>query len=235
MIFRGWQKTSLIEYPDKIATVLFCGGCNFRCPFCYNPELVLKPELLSELSDEMVFVFLNENRSLYQAVVLTGGEPTMDPTLPDFLVRVKKLGLLTGLETNGTNPQMLRSLIELRSIDFVALDIKAPMDWPSYRKACRLDAEELFEAVRQSLEILLGSDLNYEVRTTVVPPIHSRNDILRMGEQLKGATRYVLQQFIPDRCLEQSYRSIVPYSRDNFIEWQKELGQYVGQCDIRTV
>ena len=132
MTFKGWKQTSLIEYPGKISTVVFTGGCNFRCPFCYNSQLVERPQQLADLDADTVLNYLEDNAHLYQALVITGGEPTLNTGVPDFLSRVKALGLCTGMETNGSNPVMVAKLLEQELVDYIAMDVKAPLDWEAY-------------------------------------------------------------------------------------------------------
>ncbi len=134
MIFKGWLKTSLIEYPGRVCTVLFSGGCNFRCPYCYNRELVLGYRKLPDIESEEVINFLKVNLNLYQAVMVTGGEPTLNRELPEFLCKVKELELSCGLESNGSDPDLLKSLLDQELIDFVAMDIKAPLTMEKYSR-----------------------------------------------------------------------------------------------------
>ena len=134
IIFKGWQKTSLIEYPDKISTVVFTGGCNFRCPYCYNSGLVLSPEKKKNISEYEVLEYLKDNK-YYQAVIVSGGEPCLQTGLLNFLKKAKKLELLTGLETNGSFPEIIRKLLDLKLLDYIAMDIKAPLDIYKYGNA----------------------------------------------------------------------------------------------------
>lgn len=235
MIFRGWQKTSLIEYPGKISTVLFTGSCNFRCPFCYNRDLVLNPDKMKAIEEKDVIGYLEENRRLYQAVIVTGGEPTMDRQLPAFLKSVKKLGLLAGIETNGTNPTMLEKLIKEKSIDFVGMDIKAPLSWDSYRKAAGISEKSLFHNVRKSVKILLGSQIDYEFRTTVVSGIHDEKSIEKIAEQIKGARMYVLQKFIPKNTIDGSLIELPPFKTEKMLELRKIVKGNFGACEVRNV
>jgi pyruvate formate lyase activating enzyme len=235
MIFKGWQKTSLIDYPDKISTVLFCGGCNFRCPFCYNFDLVLHPDELVDLRGEMVLEYLSSNRSLYQAVVVTGGEPILHIELPQFLEAIKELGLLAGIETNGSRPDVLGELIDGALVDFVAMDVKAPLLFDKYCRASGISDEGIFKAVLESVDMLIGSEVDYELRVTVVPGIHQLDDVLQLGSQLRGARRVVIQQFLPERTLDRKLQSTVPYSKDQFFYLQRELKKSIANCTVRNL
>jgi pyruvate formate lyase activating enzyme len=204
MVFKGWQKTSLIEYPGRIASVLFTGGCNFRCPFCYNRRLVLEPDSLPDLSSDEVLAYLEKNRRLYQAVVLTGGEPTLQESLGEFCGRIKALGLLVGLETNGSRPETMRSLLEGWLIDYVAMDLKAPLEWEAYRRAAGLAETQrgVLERVRESLELLLSSAVESELRCTAVPGLHSEQDLMAVAELARVARRFALQAFVARDTLD---------------------------------
>ncbi len=235
MKFSGWQKTSLIEYPGKISTVLFTGSCNFRCPFCYNVDLVLNPEKLPPIDESTVLEYLEQNRGLYHAVVVTGGEPTMHKELPKFLGKVKKLDFLVGLETNGTNPMMIERLIKNRLVDFVSMDIKAPLAWEKYKKAAGISDKGLFESVKKSVKILLGSNVDYEFRTTVVPKIHTEKDIVDISRQIKGAKHYVLQQFLPKNTIDEKFSKATPFRVEKLVNLRLKIKKNVAACEIRNV
>lgn len=238
MTFKGWQKTSLIEYPGKIATVVFTGGCNFRCPFCYNADLVERPQELADLPAETVIQYLRENRSLYQALVVSGGEPTMNTQIPEFLVEVKKLGLSVGLETNGTNSNMIARLLEKGLLDYIAVDVKAPLDWEAYSRAAGLKEENegLLEEVLRTLRLLRNcGEVEVELRCTVVPQIHTSDDILRLAGQLPGHQRFVLQQFIPEKALDEQLRREAPFSADVLRKIHLEIGESFSRCELRGI
>ena len=238
MEFKGWRKTSLIEYPGKISSVLFTGSCNFRCPFCYNRDLVLNPGKLPAISESAVLGYLKKNIPLYHAVMVTGGEPSMHRGLPGFLLKVKRLGLLTGLETNGTRHDVIERLAKKELLDFVAMDIKAPLDWESYRKAAGISDRKLFEGVRRSVKALLGpigSRIDYEFRTTVVPGIHTEEDIAKISRQIRGAKRYVLQQFIPQNTIDEKIMGTTPFTAKKLSELRKKVKRNVLACEVRNV
>ncbi len=242
MHFRGWQPTSLIEYPGRVSTVLFCGGCNFRCPFCYNAELVLAPGRLPPVEPDRVLAFLRSRRKLYQAVVVTGGEPLLQEGLPGFLAAVRGMGLRCGLETNGSRPERLRELLAEGLLDFVGMDVKAPLEPGAYGRAAGLPAREAaacVEAVGRSLDLLLAGAVETEFRTTVVGGLHTGEDILSIGRRLRGARRYVLQRFQPEKTLEQELapgagkRPLV--LRSTLQALQSELSRLVQACELRNL
>lgn len=237
MTFKGWQKTSLIEYPGKISTVLFTGGCNFRCPFCYNAELVERPRQLADLSAETVLRFLKENAGLYQAAVITGGEPTLHAGTPEFLAQVKALGLSTGLETNGTNPAMVAGLLEQGLVDYIAMDVKAPLEWEAYRRAAGLapGKESMLEDVKRTLEHLKTARVELELRCTVVPRFHTPEDILHLAEQLAGYPSFVLQQFDPENALDPRLRDQVPFSDEVLRGLHGKINRLFSRCQVRGI
>ncbi len=213
MTFKGWQKTSLIEYPGQVATVLFAGGCSFRCPYCYNSSLVLAPERIPDLDGEVVLSYLEASRGLYQAVMVSGGEPTLDPGLPEFLGRVGRLGLLRGLSTNGSRPQALGGLLERGLLEYVAMDVKAPLNWEAYRNAAGMQERDrpLLDRVRESIALLLGTAIQVEFRCTAVPGLHSAQDLLALAGDLRGARRLALQAFRPGPTLAPALAAAEPY------------------------
>jgi len=235
MEFNGFQKTSLIEYPGKIVSVVFTAGCNFRCPFCQNPELVLNPDSLPSVSSREVVSHLISKKKWLDGLSITGGEPMIHQSLSDFIGKVKEEGFLVEIETNGTNPQMLRDLIADRLIDYVALDIKAPLVWEKYKKTAGINDEDLFRKVKESVGVLLGlkSDIDYELRTTVVPGLIGEKDILAIARQIKGAKRYVLQQFLPRITLDKQYERLKPYSKEVLEKMRKRAESYVDICQVR--
>ncbi len=237
MTFKGWQKTSLIEYPGKVATVLFTGGCNFRCPFCYNADLVQRPQELADLPGETVLEYLRTNRGLYQALVIGGGEPTLNAETPEFLAEVKALDLCTGLETNGTNPDMIAGLLKEDLVDYIAMDVKAPLTWEAYRRAAGLNEGNRgwIEKIRATLELLKTAKAEIELRCTLVPKIHNREDLLNLARQLQGHRRFVLQQFVPERALDPLYRDEAPFDVETLRELRSQIADLFGSCEVRGI
>jgi len=194
----GFQKLSLVDYPGKVSCIVFIAGCNFRCPYCYVPQLVL-PEKISKLKEiplTEIFSFLQKNKGLNEAVVITGGEPTIHPDLPEFIRKVKDMGYLTALETNGTNFEMLKNLIEEELVDYVELDIKNRLDFEKYNLTVGgVLTKETFENIKKSIEFLLKGKIAYEFRTTLVKEFHTVEDIVEIAKSIRGARIYYLQDF----------------------------------------
>ena len=191
MKIHGYSQLTLLDYPGHIACTVFCGHCNFRCPFCHNASLVLHADEQPVISEEKIFSHLSKRRGMLEGVAITGGEPTLHKDLPDFIRRIKEeTGLAVKLDTNGTNPDMLSALIKDRLIDFAAMDIKtSPGRYALAAGLKELDMDSIF----RSVDILMGSEIEYEFRTTVVDEIHHDEDFHAIGEWIKGARAYYLQ------------------------------------------
>lgn len=240
MIIGGLEKLTLLDYPDHLAAIIFTGGCNFRCHFCYNPLLVLpqkgrddkikKEKGLSPLSTEDLFLFLKSRIGRLDGVVITGGEPTLHEDLPAFIKKIKALGYLVKLDTNGTNPGMLSGLIKAKLLDYIAMDLKAPWDKYEATVGVKTNCNNL----QKSVKIIMTSGLPYEFRTTVVPGLLVEEDIAPMGEAIKGADKWYLQLFKSDTDLvNQSYQTQKAYT-DREMAALAALGRkYVKLCEFR--
>jgi len=220
----GLQKTTLIDYPGKIGCTVFLTGCNFRCPWCQNPELVL-PEKIKKspkISEKDFFNFLEERKGFLEGVCITGGEPTIHKDLPNFIKKIKKLGFAVKLDTNGSNPRILKNLIKKKLIDYIAIDVKAPLKNPDIKK---------------SVEIIKNSSLDYEFRTTVVPTVHNKEDIIKIARELSKPTRlrqgfggqrkYYLQNFRPEKTIDPKFKKIKPFNQKQLESIQKECQKYL--------
>ena len=195
MLIGGLQKTTLLDYPNKVAATVFTIGCNFRCSFCHNPDIV--KGISRVIPADRVLLFLKKRKKLLDAVCLTGGEPTIQRGLISFIKKIKELGYLVKLDTNGARPDLIERLIADKLIDYAAMDIKAV--WEDYPKVtCRLFD---LEAIKKSAIILLKGGIDYEFRSTVLPVLHSEDYVVKMAEQIKGAKRYYLQPFKSEKKL----------------------------------
>jgi len=185
---KGLQKTTLIDYPGKVAASVFLGGCNFRCSYCHNPQLVLADSNLPNLPSEAILSFLKERQGFLDGICVTGGEPLLYPELKFFLAEVKALGFLVKVDTNGSFPKRLQELVEERLVDYVAMDIKAPKE--KYKEVAKTEID--LEKINESAFYLLASDISYEFRTTVFSNL-TLEDFISIGKWLEGAQRYYLQ------------------------------------------
>ncbi|MDP2909607.1 MAG: anaerobic ribonucleoside-triphosphate reductase activating protein [bacterium] len=221
MIIGGLQKTTLIDYPGKVAATVFLAGCNFRCPWCYSSELVL-PEKIGKqprISEEEFFGFLESKKGLLDGLVICGGEPTINSGLPDFIKKIKDMGFLVKLDTNGSNPQVLKDLVNRNLIDYVAVDIKFSDDARN----------------KESVEFLKNSKkIDFEFRTTVVPGIHKKEDFVKIAEQIGGSNvKYYLQSFRAEKTLNPEFENIKPYPDSYLKEIRDEVKNYFKICEIR--
>lgn len=197
----GLQKITLIDYPGKIACTIFLTGCNFRCPWCHNPELVLPEKIKKQLKipEKTFFRFLKQRKGLLDGVCVTGGEPTIHKNLLNFIKKIKKLGFSVKLDTNGSNPKMLKKLLANELIDYIAMDVKAPLELKSEIRNTKYErvtgVKVNLNKIKKSIELIKISSLDYEFRTTVLPKIHKDEDIINIAKYLKGAKIYYLQPY----------------------------------------
>ena len=229
MKIAGLQKQSLIEYPGKISAVIFIAGCNFRCPWCYVPDLVL-PERIKKnkiIPQKEVFSFLKERKKFLEAVALTGGEPTIHSELPDFIRKIKKMNYLIELETNGTNPEMINYLIDKKLIDYLAMDIKQDLNFDKYNQIVgNVLTKKLFENIKKSINILLTGKIDYEFRTTLMKEFHKKEEIIEICKKIKNAKIYYLQNFEKKETI--SGKSFTPFSKEEILEIAKEGKKYTN-------
>jgi len=186
-------RTSVIEFPGHIADVVFVGGCNFRCPYCYNRDLVLNPGLLPDLPAELVFEDVKGRRCFVDGIVITGGEPSLQPELDAFLTRAREANLLTKLDTNGYRPDVLRRCLEKHLVSYIAMDVKTSL--PRYRSVAGLDVDH--RLLLESISLILSSGVEHEFRTTVVPGLVELSDVEAISREIRGAQQYYLQAFRP--------------------------------------
>ncbi len=240
MIIGGLEKLTLLDYPDHLAAIIFTQGCNFRCHFCYNPLLVLplkggieknkEEKGFSPLSTENLFLFLKQRFGRLEGVVITGGEPTLHPDLPAFIKKIKDIGYLVKLDTNGTNPKMVVELIKDKLIDYIAMDLKAPLEKYEATVSVKLD----WDNIKKSVKIISESGLPYEFRTTVVPGLLVEADFHKMGEIIKGKAKWYLQNFKSDTDLvDEKYKKQVGFSASDMQRFAAIGRQYVKLCEVR--
>ncbi len=229
MRLKGWSRTSLIDYPDHIATVLFTGGCTFRCPPCHNADLVLRPDELPDLPLDEVWAFLARRVGLVNGVVVTGGEPTIQPDLLPFLREVREHGVDVKLDTNGYRPDVLADLVAEGVLDYIALDVKAPPEkYPLLTGRADLDLGR----VEQSIAVVRNSGLAHEFRTTIVPGWLDEEDVESIARWISGAEVYVLQQFRPLRTLDPALK-VDPYPIDRLRSMARRAGRWIGEVRVR--
>jgi pyruvate formate lyase activating enzyme len=222
--FGGLQKISLIDFPDRIATVLFTPSCNLRCPYCHNWRLVLDPKG-PFLSEDDVLQILESQRRFVDAVVITGGEPTMHRDIPLFLEKLKRKGFAVKLDTNGFFPEVLERCLPY--LDYVAVDVKTCPE--RYRLLGAADMGSFF----RTIGVLKKGSVDYEFRNTVVPGIVDEDCIAGMGELVKGVKRFVFQQFVPGDTLDKVFNTINPYSPETIVHFADIMSHYVEEVKLR--
>ena len=225
----GLQKTTLIDYPQKLAATCFLIGCNFRCPWCYSKELVLPEEIEKQprISKKDFFSFLEERKGFLEGIVLCGGEPTINKDLPEFCKEIKELGYLIKLDTNGSNPQMIKKLIGEKLIDYIAMDVKLPKE--KYLEILGMDVKN----IEESIKILKNSKIDSEFRTTVVPTVLEKKDILEIAKWISPAKKYYLQNYRAEKTIDSKFEKIKPYSQEYLLEIQKVISPLFEICQVR--
>ncbi len=223
MLIGGLQKLTLIDYPGKIACTVFTIGCNFDCAFCHNPELVDPNKIKNQpiISEKDFFEFLGTRQGVLEGVCITGGEPTLQPDLSDFIRRIKELGFSVKLDTNGSSPEVLKNLFNKNMIDYIAMDVKAPL-------------KSQMPTIAESVQIIKNSGLDYEFRTTVVPSLHLKEDIIQIAKDLSPAKKYFLQQFYPSKTLNPDFQKEKSYPIEELKELCRIIKPYFEHCELRS-
>ena len=225
----GFQKVSLIDYPGKISAVVFTQGCNFRCPFCHNPELVDPARFTDRIPEAEILAFLEKRRGRLDAVVITGGEPTLQTELVPFTIHLKAMGYRIKLDTNGALPEVLEDLLGRELLDYVAMDIKAPLE--RYGEVTKTKTE--VDRIRRSISLIMGSGIDYEFRTTAVRSLLGPEELEAIGRLIPGAKRFVLQKFVPSKTLDRSYLGEASYSDGELKAIAEKLGSIVEKATQR--
>lgn len=230
MNIQGLNKVTLLDYPGRVACTVFTGGCDLRCPFCHNSQLVLHPTF-SPIDEEEVFALLRRRRGIIDGVAITGGEPLLQPDIEAFISRVRELGYSVKLDTNGTHPARLAHLLEAGLVDHVAMDIKnSPERYPETVGIPGFDVTP----IRESIALLVGGSTGYEFRTTVVAPLHDEESMLGIGRLIKGAGRYFLQGFADSGALidPEGLRAV---PREEMEKFAAIVAPFVGSAELRGV
>jgi pyruvate formate lyase activating enzyme len=226
----GFAKTSLLDWDGYVTAVIYLPSCNFRCPFCHNKELVLTPEVYDEVPFDFIEEYVRDNLEFLDAIVITGGEPTIHKDLPQLIRKVRALGVKVKLDTNGTNPDMLQDLIKAGLIDYVAMDIKAPLN-QEYDELAGTKVQ--LDQIKRSIEIIMSSGLDYEFRTTMVPILLKEADYEKIAAYIGTAKKYALQHFVPKNTLDPNLSVIAPLSEEKVKAIAEICKPYVRKVVIR--
>lgn len=226
----GYQKLTLIDYPGKIATTVFTVGCSFRCGFCHNPELVIKSQFpaLNNLEEEF-FQHLEKRKGKLEGVCITGGEPTIQPDIIEFIKKIREMGFVVKLDSNGTRPDVLKKLYELKLLDFVAMDIKNSPE--NYSKTVGLTAD--IARIKLSVKMIMNSGVPYEFRTTVVPGIHEEKDFEKIAKWIKGAKAYYLQEYREMRILDEKLKKKTAGKKLDLQKIKRSIENNFDVCGVR--
>jgi len=231
---KGFIETSFLDWDGKIVSTLYVAGCNFRCPFCHNAGLIEKPQEYETISLERIEKHLIKHRDFIDGICLTGGEPCLhhDRGLIRFMKRIKANGFMIKLDSNGTRPECLKNALNEKLVDYFAMDIKGPLD-ERYDRLTGVKTD--LEKIKQSIAIIMGSGVEYEFRTTVVPTLIDVADVKDIVGHIAGADKYVLQQFAPDHSWDESFRKIEPHPREKLEEMAEAAKKEISNVIIRGI
>jgi len=235
MEIKGFIDVSLSDWDGKVSSVAFLPGCNFRCPFCYNTKLVLQPEAMPATTLLQVEDYLEGNRKWIDGVVITGGEPTTHKDLPGLCEKLKKMRFQVKVDTNGTNLAMIRKLVDGQLLNYVALDVKAPLTEKEYSLAIGIKAAPFIGKIKETIQFLLEDDVDYEFRTTLVPTLHQAESVERICQAIKGCKKYVLQSFKSDvETVDPKFKAVQPFSVAQMEAFLKVARRTVPDARLRV-
>ncbi len=229
MLIGGLQKFSLIDFPEKISALIFTQGCPFLCHFCHNPNLVLNSMFTPLIDENDLFSFLKKRQNQLDGIVITGGEPTIQKDLIEFIKKIKNLNYQVKLDTNGINPDVIQKLLEENLIDYIAMDIKAPLE--KYNLVTQKDID--LNLIKKSINIIVSSNIKYEFRSTLVKNLHELEDIEKMSKLIKNSNLYILQKFVSKITLNPKFSNYSPFSEDEMLLMKNITQKYVKKCLIR--
>ena len=225
----GLQRLSLIDYPGKLCATIFTAGCNFRCPYCYNEDIVLDYPAMPKMPEDKIIEFLHPRLGFLDGVCVTGGEPTIHRELPKFLGRLKSIGSLVKLDTNGSRPKALAYVMEKGLVNYIALDVKVPLS--RYEETVRYRVKP--EGLKETIKLIRRSGVDHEFRTTVVPGLLDGDDLEEIAMTLAGSKRYVLQQFRPGKTLCPDFKDVKPYSEAEMRQFRDRVAPYFAETGLR--
>lgn len=229
MKIQGLQKTSLIDYPGKISAVIFTGGCNLKCRYCYNYDLVMNHDKMETYSEEYVFSFLEKRKNILDGVTVTGGEPTLRKALPEFLAKIKELGYNVKLDSNGFKPEVIANIAENKLADYFAIDVKTS---PSkYNKLTQVEVDT--SKISNTIQILKDTSSEFEIRTTAVPGYLSLEDIEEIKDLTGNVPRYFLQQYVNENTIDSDFEGIYAFSKEELYSFIEKISTFANKAEIR--
>ena len=230
MLIAGYHKTTLLDYPGHVAATVFLGGCNFKCPFCHNAKTLLNPDVNKAIPEKEILDFLKSRRAVLTAVCISGGEPTLQAKLADFIFKIKEMGYLVKLDTNGYSPDVLRVLLDQKLLNYIAMDIKS--GFSQYNRASGVSNINI-SLIHESIEIIQDCGLPYEFRTTVVDRLHTAADFYEIREMLSPKATFYIQQFVDDGNILTP--GLKPPDPETLEDYLKILREKIPNCFIRGV
>lgn len=226
--------TSLIDWEGMIVSTLYVGGCNFRCPFCYNTDLVLRHQSLQDIPIEEMISSILSKKPFLDGICLSGGEPTLNEGVKDFLLEIKKHNLKIKIDTNGSNPEILKDIIEKNLVDYIAMDIKTMLREEDYSEVIGLKIDNIISKIRNSINLIMNSGIDYEFRTTIIPKFHDIEVIKNIAEEITGARRYILQRFIQsEEMLDPDLKDVKAYDEEKITDILKKVKNNILECRVR--
>lgn len=232
MDIRGIIETSLLDWDGKITSVVFLPGCNFNCPYCSNWILVHAPQTLPAVDLNNIDNFLSGRKDFIDGVVITGGEPTIHPWLPELIKHFKSLGMLVKLDTNGSNPEILSELLGHKLMDYIAMDIKAPLN-EKYQEATGVGVD--LSKIKESIRLIINSGIDHEFRTTVIPGLIGEKEIEDIAKEIIGAKKFVLQQFVPQHSHDPDLQKLSPFSKEKLLSLSAASKKHIPETLLRGV
>lgn len=228
MQIAGLQKLSLIDYDGYISAIIFTRGCPFRCAFCHNPELVIPESYIPLMDNEEVMEYLESRKNKLEAICITGGEPTLQPDLLDFMEKIKKMGFKIKLDSNGFKPEIIKKILDEKRVDYIAMDYKSPISNYTTTTSCNIDTSK----IKESVSLIMSSPIPYEFRTTVVKPLHKPDDFLAIGQELKDAKLFYIQNFVKSKHVKYQ-ADFAAFTDSELEESLKNVKKYIPNSYIR--
>lgn len=229
MNIKGFTKTTLLDYPGHIASTIFTGGCNFNCPYCHNGDLVTAHKDMDNITEQSILAHIKKRCGIINHICISGGEPTLQLDLINFLQKIKEYPIKIKLDTNGTNPSLIKSAYENDLIDYIAMDIKNSKD----KYALTVDRKINIAGIEESVDYIKNCGIDYEFRTTVIKEFHTTHDIIRIGEWLNGSKRFFIQQYVEsDKQIEQGFHA---HSHETLMNFKNLVEPYFESVSIRGV
>ena len=228
---KGFQKMCLVDYPPYTASTIFLAGCNFKCGYCHNPDLVLHFNAIEDIKEKEILEYLEMKKNWIDGVCITGGEPTLHKDLIKFAAKIKKIGMLVKIDTNGTNPDLLKEMIDKKLVDRIAMDIKSNLEKYDEITGVKVDKEK----IKQCIELIRNSKIDYEFRTTVIPGLVGKKEVFLIGKWLKGSKKFAIQNFRSRgvSLIDPELKDVNGFSKEDLAEMKNIVSPYFKEVEVR--